>query len=89
MASAKKVSTSGHRLRTAPNSSGGDEYDDAAALAFLTAAVVDVVVGDGASVEAQSTTAPANSASSPNDGKCLCHRLFDVLRIVPYSSVFT
>jgi len=67
--STKKVQTAGHRLRPTLNS-GVDDYDDAAALAFLTAAVVDVALGGGATAESHSTPVPANSAGSSNDGKC-------------------
>lgn len=68
--SAKKFPAAGHRLRGASNT-GGDSYDDAAALAFLTAAVVDVTIGGGTSGESPLSTVPAGSAgSSSNDGKC-------------------
>lgn len=68
--STKKVQTAGHRLRPTLNS-GADDYDDAAALAFLTAAVVDVTLGGGATAESHSTPVPTNSSGSLNDGKCL------------------
>ncbi|XP_025418110.1 uncharacterized protein LOC112688909 [Sipha flava] len=59
---------SGHRLRGASSNAGGDSYDDAAALAFLTAAVLDVTIGSGTSAESPLTTVPAGSAgSSSND----------------------
>jgi len=68
-ASTKKVQSVGHRLRPALNS-GVDDYDDAAALAFLTAAVVDVTLGGGTTAESHSTPVPANSSGASNDGKC-------------------
>lgn len=69
--SVKKVPTLvGHRMRTTSNNgAGADDYDDAAALAFLTAAVVDVVIGSSTSAESPSSPAPASSGSQ-NDGKC-------------------
>ncbi|KAL5238430.1 hypothetical protein ACI65C_005840 [Semiaphis heraclei] len=64
--STKKVQTTGHRLR--PTLNGGvDDYDDAAALAFLTAAVVDVSLGGGATGESHSTPVPANASGSSNE----------------------
>lgn len=67
--STKKVQTAGHRLRPTLNS-GVDDYDDAAALAFLTAAVVDVSLGGGATGESHSTPVPSNASGSLNEGKC-------------------
>lgn len=68
MTSTKKVQTASHRLR--PTLNGGvDDYDDAAALAFLTAAVVDVSLGGGATGESHSTPVPANASGSSNEGK--------------------
>lgn len=71
MASTKKVQTSSGRLRTTSNNSGGDGYDDTAALAFLTAAVVNVVIisGDVIVKDLPSSPAPANSSGFPNDGR--------------------
>jgi len=59
--SAKKVpvTAGGHRVR--------DDYDDTAALAFLTAAVVDVVVGGEPMDETTSSPVPANNSSGPSD----------------------
>lgn len=66
--STKKVPAINHRIRPILNS-GVDDYDDAAALVFLTAAVVDVSIGGGATTESHSTPVPANSSGSSNDGK--------------------
>lgn len=71
VASVKKAPAAGHRLRSGGSNTAGDGYDDAAALAFLIAAVVDVTIGGGTSTEPPLLTAPAGSAgSSSNDGKC-------------------
>jgi len=68
-ASTKKIQSIGHRLRPTVNS-GADDYDDAAALAFLITAVVDVTLGGGTTAESHSTPVPANSSGSSDDGKC-------------------
>lgn len=74
-ASTKKVLATGKRVHSG-SSNGGDDYDDTAALAFLTAAVVDVIVGSGSSdnsgawAETPSSPAPANSSGPPTDGEC-------------------
>lgn len=71
VASTKKVQTSpGHRLRPTSNNGGNDVYDDTAALVFLTAAVVNVVInsGDATLADSPSSPAPANSSGFPNNG---------------------
>ncbi|XP_050061562.1 uncharacterized protein LOC114123496 [Aphis gossypii] len=65
-ASTKKIQSIGHRLRPTVNS-GAEDYDDAAALAFLIAAVVDVTLGGGTTAESHSTPVPANSSGSSDD----------------------
>lgn len=65
---AKKGPATGHRLRTTSNSDG-DEYDDAAALTFLSAAIIDVAVGAAALADPPSSPAPANASGPPTDGK--------------------
>lgn len=74
VASTKEVPAAGHRIQTSSNNgknSAGDDYDDAAALAFLTAAVVEVNYGGAPAAVSPSSPAPANSSGSQNDGKFL------------------
>lgn len=74
LASTKEVPVVGHRVHTSSNNgknNAGEDYDDAVALEFLTAAIVEVDL-DGTSIAVSPLSpVPANSSGSQNDGKYL------------------